>query len=72
MLACELPAADIDSLFRDFADAETSVAVDLAAGSLEFSAEKIDGTRRYQFNLSEFEKALVEAGGWVNYAEKCY
>jgi 3-isopropylmalate/(R)-2-methylmalate dehydratase small subunit len=70
MIACELPAADVDGLFADFAGKDTEAAADLAAGSLAFRAGGLE--RRCSFSLGEFEKALVEAGGWVNYAEKHY
>jgi 3-isopropylmalate/(R)-2-methylmalate dehydratase small subunit len=71
MIACELPAGDIDVLFRDFADRETVLSVDLAAGILRFW-ESPAMEKTFSFSLGSFEKALVAAGGWVNYAERRY
>jgi 3-isopropylmalate/(R)-2-methylmalate dehydratase small subunit len=80
MIACELPSGDIDLLFRNFADTETVLSADLAAGTLTFrespgsehgnSASLTEKT--VSFSLGAFEKALIAAGGWVNYAEQRY
>jgi 3-isopropylmalate/(R)-2-methylmalate dehydratase small subunit len=71
MIACELSAGDIGILFRDFADRETVLSVDHAAGTLRFR-ESSAAEKTFPFNLGPFEKALVEAGGWLNYAEQRY
>jgi 3-isopropylmalate/(R)-2-methylmalate dehydratase small subunit len=77
MIACELPSGDIDILFKNFADKETVLAVDMAAGTLTF-AEAPDSEisaaveKSFAFSLGVFEKALVVSGGWVNYAEQRY
>ncbi|HCM26202.1 MAG: 3-isopropylmalate dehydratase [Treponema sp. GWB1_62_6] len=71
MIAAELPKAILDGLFSDFAGKETGVAVDLENLTLTFSAP--DATARsVAFALSDFERALVEAGGWVEFAAKKY
>jgi len=70
MIACEVPAATLEELFKEFADVKTTLTVDTDKGSLCFRAggkEKI-----ISFTLKDFEKALVEAGGWVEYAAKHY
>jgi 3-isopropylmalate/(R)-2-methylmalate dehydratase small subunit len=75
MIATELSAADIDDVFKTFASLETELAVDLAKGTLSFSATGKDGARverSYAFKLGEFEAALVKAGGWVAYAAANY
>jgi 3-isopropylmalate/(R)-2-methylmalate dehydratase small subunit len=70
MIAAELPAAVLDELFRDFAGAETVLTMDTDANTLVFrSANK---EKRVPFVLKDFEKALVEAGGWVEYAASHY
>ena len=69
MIACELPPAVLDGLFADFANQETALSVDLA-GSLCFRAG--DRAKTVPFTLGGFERALVEAGGWLHYAEKHY
>jgi 3-isopropylmalate/(R)-2-methylmalate dehydratase small subunit len=75
MIATELPAGEIDELFKTFALLDTSVAVDIASGTLTFSATGSGGAaieKRYAFKLGEFEDALVKAGGWVAYAAANY
>jgi 3-isopropylmalate/(R)-2-methylmalate dehydratase small subunit len=44
--------------------------VDTAGGILCFRAEGKE--KKVSFILKDFEKALVEAGGWVEYAAKRY
>jgi 3-isopropylmalate/(R)-2-methylmalate dehydratase small subunit len=70
MIAAEIPAPVLEELFRDFKGTETSLAVDLAKGALSFSGG--GKTRTVPFVLKDFEKALVEAGGWVEYAAERY
>jgi 3-isopropylmalate/(R)-2-methylmalate dehydratase small subunit len=73
MIACELPAGGIDVLFRDFADRETVLSVDPAGGTLTFREASGSALEKsFSFNPGVFEKALVAAGGWVNYAEQRY
>jgi len=71
MLAVELPEAEIDSLFADFAGKPTTLAVNLVAGTLQFSATGL-APRTLSFDLGGFEHALVKAGGWVEYAAAAY
>ena len=67
MLAIELPKKDIDSLFT-LGD-KVTIAVDIdketviAKGAAEVSCK---------FTLNSFDKALVQAGGWLAYADKKY
>lgn len=73
MLAVELPAKDIDDIFRTFSEKDTgcgiamnddgTAKVKLVSGSL---------SKSYVFPLDGFEKALIESGGWLGYAEKNY
>ncbi len=67
MLAIELPKKDIETLFG-LGDAVT-VSVDLAACTLTAQGSK---KAVIPFNLNEFDKNLVEAGGWLAYADKNY
>ena len=71
MIAAELPKAILDEVFTVFAGKETSVSVDLKGLTLTFSAAGITA-RSVPFALSDFERALVEAGGWVEFAAKRY
>jgi 3-isopropylmalate/(R)-2-methylmalate dehydratase small subunit len=70
LLAVELPAATIDRLFRECAGRETRMAADVGRGVITLScggrAEEIP------FALGEFDRALVEAGGWLEYADQRY
>jgi len=70
MIACEVPAATLEDLFKEFANEKTTLTVDTDKGSLIFKAGGKEKT--VSFNLKGFEKALVEAGGWVEYAAKHY
>ncbi|MDR3171362.1 MAG: 3-isopropylmalate dehydratase small subunit [Treponema sp.] len=70
MIAAELPAETLEALFREFAGTTTTLSVDTTQGTLTFKAgtqEKI-----VSFGLKDFEKALVEVGGWVEYAAQHY
>ncbi|MDR1576564.1 MAG: 3-isopropylmalate dehydratase small subunit [Treponema sp.] len=70
MIACEMPAPVLDEIFREFAGRRTELSVDVAAGSLCFMSEGKEKT--FSFILKDFERALLEAGGWVEYAAKHY
>jgi 3-isopropylmalate/(R)-2-methylmalate dehydratase small subunit len=70
MIAAEIPPAILDELFREFSCAETLLFVDTKKGELTFKAGAKEKT--VPFTLQDFEKALVEAGGWVEYAAAKY
>jgi 3-isopropylmalate/(R)-2-methylmalate dehydratase small subunit len=70
MIACEVPAAALEELFKEFSNVKTTLTVDTGKGSLSFKAGGKEKT--VSFTLKDFEKALVEAGGWVEYAAKHY
>jgi 3-isopropylmalate/(R)-2-methylmalate dehydratase small subunit len=70
MIAAEIPAPVLEELFRDFKGTETTLAVDIEKGALSFSGG--GKTKTVPFALTDFEKALVEAGGWVEYAAARY
>ncbi|GHU88247.1 3-isopropylmalate dehydratase small subunit [Spirochaetia bacterium] len=70
MIAAELPAVIIDELFTEFAGHSTILSVDTEKGSLTFKSENKEKT--VPFVLKDFEKALVDSGGWVEYADKHY
>jgi 3-isopropylmalate/(R)-2-methylmalate dehydratase small subunit len=71
MMAVELSADTIDTLFDRFAGAQTKVNVDLEAQQFVFSS----GTHQpltIDFSLSEFDRTLVTSGGWVEFADSRY
>jgi 3-isopropylmalate/(R)-2-methylmalate dehydratase small subunit len=71
MLAIELEAAAIARLFAEFAGGATALRTDLAGGTLHFRGE--DGKELdLPFHLADFDRALVEAGGWLGYADSRY
>jgi 3-isopropylmalate/(R)-2-methylmalate dehydratase small subunit len=70
MIAWEIPAGALDEIFREFGTVKTELVADTAGETLSFRGagkEKI-----LPFTLGGFEKALVEAGGWVEYAAAHY
>ncbi len=70
MLAIELPAGDIDKLFGLGKLGRVVVDVDLDAQTI---AATVGGNiTNFSFAISEFDKALVEAGGWVEFADERY
>jgi 3-isopropylmalate/(R)-2-methylmalate dehydratase small subunit len=70
MLAIELPAADIDQLFALQQQGAVSIEVDLAKQCL--IAKGAGQEQSFDFPLTRFDKALVEAGGWVEFADARY
>lgn len=70
MLAIELPPADIDRIIALGAKTAVEVSVDLAAQQVSVTGggETLD----FNFDISPFDKALVEAGGWVEFADARY
>ncbi len=70
MMAVELPVAVIDHLFVNYAGSEAHVETDLEKNVFTFSAngEQED----ISFSISDFDRALVTAGGWVEYADAKY
>jgi 3-isopropylmalate/(R)-2-methylmalate dehydratase small subunit len=70
MIACELPPETVDGLFGEFAGTETALFVDAEKQELTFKSEGKQKT--VSFVLEGFEKTLVEAGGWVEYADAHY
>jgi 3-isopropylmalate/(R)-2-methylmalate dehydratase small subunit len=70
MIALELPAPTLAELFRDFKGVETELTADIKAAALTFTGG--GKTKIVPFVLTDFEKALVEAGGWVEYSAAHY
>jgi 3-isopropylmalate/(R)-2-methylmalate dehydratase small subunit len=70
MMAVVLPAETIDRLFSDFSDLETTLETDLDEQVFIFRTTERE--ERVPFNLAGFDRELVEAGGWVEYADSNY
>jgi 3-isopropylmalate/(R)-2-methylmalate dehydratase small subunit len=70
MLAVELPVAVIDEIFAAFSREPARLSVDFAADCVTIQGR--GGEKKYPYRISAFDKSLVEAGGWVDYADKKY
>ena len=69
-MAVELPAEIIDTLFSRFAGKDTTVETDFNAGTFIFKSGNV--TEKVSFSISDFDRDLVKAGGWVDYADSRY
>jgi 3-isopropylmalate/(R)-2-methylmalate dehydratase small subunit len=70
MLAVELPAENVDLLFSRFAGKPTEMETDFENGRMIFRTA--DDEETIPFTVSEFDRKLVAAGGWVDYADSHY
>jgi len=70
MLAIELPAEMIDRLFGRYAGQAVSVRMDFPNSRVTFCATEDEET--VPFVISDFDRRLVEAGGWVEFADSHY
>jgi 3-isopropylmalate/(R)-2-methylmalate dehydratase small subunit len=70
MMAVELPGEAIDSLFKEFSGLVASLETDLSRRCFTIRA---DGKEKVvAFQLGGFERELVNAGGWLAYADAKY
>lgn len=70
MMAVELPMSDIEMLFSKFAGKETFIKTDFENGNFIFTSGSLSET--IDFTISGFDKELVKAGGWVDFADSRY
>ncbi len=70
MLAVELTTDEIDTLFKEFSSEDTQISADIEAS--EITIQSNDRTKKIKFHISEFDKALIQTGGWVEYADAHY
>lgn len=70
MLAIELPEDEINTIFKEFKDSNTRISVDLNASMIMIQSG--DKTKEIKFKISEFDKTLIQTGGWVEYADQHY
>ncbi len=71
MMAVELAPEVIDELFTTFAGgSEMTLTTDWEQKTFTLRAK--GETRTLPFRISAFDRELVEAGGWVNYADSRY
>ena len=70
MMAVELSADVIDSIFNEFNGKETFIKTDLEKSIFIITAGDIK--MDISFNVSDFDMELVKSGGWVDYADTRY
>jgi len=70
MLAIELPKESINELIALQSSGEVVVAIDLEKQQIK--ATVAEQEKQFSFEISQFDKALVEAGGWVEFADARY
>ncbi len=69
ILAVEVSAEDLDRLFA----LTPEVRVDVDVGNEQLTATDGDGTKVVcSFSLNPFDRELVDAGGWLAYADRNY
>ncbi|MBT6338677.1 MAG: 3-isopropylmalate dehydratase small subunit [Desulfobacula sp.] len=70
MLAIELSEDKINHIFKEFGKNDTKISVDMEV--FEIMVQSKDQTKTIKFQISEFDKALIKTGGWVEYADMHY
>jgi 3-isopropylmalate/(R)-2-methylmalate dehydratase small subunit len=70
MMAVELPGLAIDHLFESYAARSTALTADLESRVFQIRADGL--AEEIPFELSDFDLALVTAGGWLEYADSKY
>lgn len=71
ILALELPGKDIDALMK--LDGNVEIRIDLEKETLVACGESNPSDKlNVSFTLNSFDKKLIEAGGWLAYAEENY
>ena len=70
MMAVELPPADIERLFAEFAGKLAAIETDFANNRFIVKADGREAV--FHFFISGYDRALVEAGGWVDFADAKY
>jgi 3-isopropylmalate/(R)-2-methylmalate dehydratase small subunit len=70
MMAVDLPAKNIDHIFKDFAGKETYLETNLEKNIFIITANQ--HRLEVSFSISDFDRALVMSGGWVEYADSKY
>jgi 3-isopropylmalate/(R)-2-methylmalate dehydratase small subunit len=69
MLAVELPETSIADLFGH-KENDASISLDFDNSRLTISSAK--GEETFEYKMADFDKALVKAGGWVEFADSRY
>ena len=70
MIAVELPGQTINHIFQVFSCKETFIETDLEKNVFILKADGLE--EKAGFSISDFDRSLVAAGGWVEYADAKY
>ena len=70
MMAVELDNNTIENIFNTFKGLKTFIETDFSNSN--FLIKSGDISLSIPFTISEFDHSLVEAGGWINFADKNY
>ena len=70
MMAVELPGQTIDDIFKEFAGKETHLETDFENHTFIITADGLH--QEIPFSISDFDRALIMTGGWVEYADAKY
>jgi 3-isopropylmalate/(R)-2-methylmalate dehydratase small subunit len=70
LMAVELTPETIDTLFENYASLATTVETDIEQSTFKISADSRNDI--LPFKISSFDRSLVDAGGWIAYADACY
>ena len=70
MLAIALPKEQIEQLFECCKIGDSFLSVDLETSTIQVTSQ--DKHFTLPFTISEFDKTLVETGGWLEYADANY
>lgn len=70
MMAISLPADTIDMLFSKFANTETTLTTNFDEQYFVFRSA--NDSEKVPFEVAPFDKELVKAGGWVDFADAKY
>ncbi len=70
MIAAEVSGDVIDHIFKEYSGRETEIEADIQRETIIVRADGKEGT--FPFTIGEFDKALVESGGWVGFADARY
>lgn len=70
LMAVSLDADAINDIFNTFSGTESTCQTDMK--KFTFTITNGENTKVYPFTIGKFDLELVEAGGWVDYADRKY
>ncbi len=70
MMAIELDKQTVEDVFKDFKGKDTECLFDIDKSRFTLRAGSFQ--RDYSYKISDYDSALVNSGGWVEFADKKY